>query len=100
MAHNNRKLFQGHCVNISVFGLSFCTPTELHSIGSKLNLHIKPSHELSPFNVICEVTSVHRVSSPKNERMIKYGVRFLKVAPEIQEEIHALTQKHKMPVAA
>ena len=102
IAHDNHRVFQGSCVNISVLGLSFFTPVEFHPVGSKILVHVKPGSGLSPFNAICEVVSATKVvdANNSNKKAIKYGLRFVKIAPKIQEEIHAFTQKNKGQVAA
>ena len=102
IAHDNKRVLNGSCVNISVLGLSFFTPDEYHPVGSKILVHVKPGSGISAFNAVCEVVSAVRVVDSKdpNKKAMKYGMRFVKIAPKIQEEIHVFTQKNKGQVAA
>jgi c-di-GMP-binding flagellar brake protein YcgR len=99
IAHDDRAVFQGKCLNVSVTGMSFYTGDTLHAIGTHLKIHMKPGPGLSPFNASCEVTSVNRVRSPYGIS-IKYGVRFLNVSRQIQEEIHQYTLENKQKKSA
>lgn len=101
IGHNQKKVFECRALNVSVVGLSFYCSRELF-VGSQIIIHNRPGRGLSSFNVLCEVVSSSRIVDPKDPKKAvhKCSVKFLKVSPKIQEEIHKFTQKIKIPSAA
>jgi len=85
IVHDNLSLWQGHGVEISKGGVGIRMANSIIVPGQKLHLHLSQSEDWPAFNAICEVVSKKYVndSSP-----VEYGLRFLSMSQEVQEEFY------------
>ncbi len=81
--HDNFKLWQGSGFEISQGGVGLRLTNALVVPGQQLTVHFSRYGEWPSFNALCEVVSKKYVSDGSP---VEYGLRFLSVSPEVQDE--------------
>lgn len=98
IVHNNKSVFKGKSLELSIGGAGIVVESTNIEIGQTLFLHFKPGDGVPPFNAVCQVISKlqlrnipHGPSTP-----VKYGVKFTSITQQVRESIRGYTE----PVAA
>ncbi len=91
--HNNSQVWKGKSFEISPGGAGIELETGHLQVGQTLNIHFKPGSDVPPFNAKCEIVS-QRTHGSGITKKVTYGVKFVEVSPQTQEEITNFTQKN------
>jgi hypothetical protein len=83
--HDNLTLWKGESFEISKGGVGVSMRNALVVPGQQVIVHFSGHEELPPFNAVCEVVSKKFVS---DDSPVEYGLRFLSMSPESQEEFN------------
>ncbi|MBC7660591.1 MAG: PilZ domain-containing protein [Chitinophagaceae bacterium] len=86
VVHNNGQLAVGHGVNISVGGIFVETSDQMFTVGETLRLSIRVDGLSKAFNAEAVVI---RFNTDKRFSL-GYGMKFVKIDPEIQKSIQGL----------
>jgi hypothetical protein len=85
MIHDNTKLWHGEGFEISKGGAGVTMSNQMIFPGQQLNVHFKGHDGFPPFNALCEVVSKKFVD---NGTPIEYGLKFLTLSQEAQDEFY------------
>ncbi len=95
--HDNKSIYKGHSVEISVGGAGIVIPSQILQPGQTVFLHFQPGDGVPPFNALCHVVSKQFVKSfpgkPAEGVTVKYGVRFTSISQNIRESIKSFTEE-------
>jgi hypothetical protein len=83
--HDNLTLWKGESFEISKGGAGISLRNALVVPGQQVHVHFIGHEDMPPFNAICEVVSKKFVS---DNSPVEYGLRFLSMSPESQEEFN------------
>ena len=102
--HDNKNLYKGHSVEISVGGAGIVIPSQVLQPGQTVFLHFQPGDGVPPFNALCHVVSKQFIKSspvqPIEGVTVKYGVRFTSISQNIRESIKSFTGEKSDPKVA
>ena len=98
IVHDNKKLWKGKSIEVSVGGAGIVMENWELEPGQTLYVHFKPGDGVPPFNAVCEVVSKQFVDVTKtSEANVRYGVKFTSITSVAQ---HSLREFTKSKVAA
>jgi hypothetical protein len=86
IVHNNRKVFQGHSLEISAGGAGILIDGAVFDVGDSLFLHFRPGNGVPPFNAICNVVNRREIEHGRKTHW-RYGVQFTSISEYVQESI-------------
>lgn len=95
LVHDNRHVYKGRSIEISVGGAGIVIENALLQPGDKLYLHFKPGDGVPPFNATCEVVSKRFVNASDKAAPVQYGVKFTQIAQQTQELLNDLAMKKR-----
>ncbi len=102
--HDNKSLYKGHSVEISVGGAGIVIPSQVLQPGQTVFLHFQPGDGVPPFNALCHVVSKQFIKEspgiPSIDVSVKYGVRFTSISQNIRESIKSFTEEKVDPKVA
>lgn len=84
IVHDNLQLWKGEGFEISRGGVGVTMTNAMVLPGQQLNVHFTSSDGWPAFNAVCEVVSKKFVN---DNTPVEYGLRFLSMSQEVQEEI-------------
>ena len=84
IVHNNKKVFSGESMEISVGGAGILLAADDIQPGQDLFLHFKPGDGVPPFNALCQVVSRQVL---KDSGKVRYGVKFTSISQVAKESI-------------
>jgi hypothetical protein len=88
LVHDNKSVWKGEGIEISAGGAGLYMDNAMLVPGQTLFLHFKPGDGVPPFNATCEIVSKKFMKGIKDRKSpIKYGVKFINIAPTTQEMI-------------
>ena len=85
IVHDNMSLWRGAGFEISKGGVGITMSNSLVVPGQQVYVHFNSHGEFPPFNAVCEVVSKKFVN---DTTPIQYGLRFLSLSQEVQEEFY------------
>jgi len=85
LIHDNTKLWKGEGFEISQGGVGITMSNTLVAPGQQLVVHFKAQDGIPSFNAVCEVVSKKFVD---DNSPIQYGLKFLTLSQEAQEEFY------------
>jgi hypothetical protein len=85
LIHDNTKLWKGEGFEISQGGVGITMSNALVAPGQQLIVHFKSEEGFPSFNAVCEVVSKKFVN---DNSPIQYGLKFLTLSQEVQEEFY------------
>lgn len=83
--HDNLSLWKGESFEISKGGVGITMRNALVVPGQQVFVHFSGHEELPAFNAVCEVVSKKFVN---DDSPVEYGLRFLSMSPESQDEFN------------
>lgn len=83
--HDNLSLWRGQGFEISKGGVGVVMPNALIVPGQQVFVHFTGDEGWPSFNAVCEVVSKKFVS---DDRPVEYGLRFLSLSQDVQEEFY------------
>lgn len=86
--HDSVTLWKGQAHELSQGGLSVSLPSHLLIPGQKLKVHVKSDGKIPAFNAECEVIS--KSFQPDPLREVEYGLKFLSLSAEAQDQLRKL----------
>ncbi|MCC6278111.1 MAG: PilZ domain-containing protein, partial [Oligoflexia bacterium] len=92
VAHDNKSLWKGKCVELSIGGAGIVFENSLLLPGNKIYLHFLPGSLSTPFNVLSEVVSKKYTKGIRSQGTpVIYGVKFINLHRNDHEQIKAVT---------
>ncbi|NJL25213.1 MAG: DUF4339 domain-containing protein [Calothrix sp. SM1_5_4] len=85
LVHDNTKLWKGYGFEISKGGVGITMHNALVVPGQQLTVHFTGHEDWPAFNAVCEVVSKTFVN---DDTPVEYGLRFLSLSQEVQEEFY------------
>ena len=102
--HDNKNLYKGHSVEISVGGAGIVIPSQVLQPGQTVFLHFQPGDGVPPFNALCHVVSKQFIKTNPGKSAegvtVKYGVRFTSISQNIRDSIKSFTGEKSDPKVA
>jgi hypothetical protein len=92
--HNNKKVFKGHALELSVGGAGIEMKGDNLESGQTVFLHFQPGAEVPPFNATCEVVSKQLPRDSSHAKgWVRYGIKFVSLNQTVREVIKNFTTK-------
>jgi hypothetical protein len=85
LIHDNLTLWKGEGFEISKGGVGISMSNSVVVPGQQVFVHFKKHEEYPAFNAVCEVVSKKFVN---DDSPVQYGLRFLSLSQEVQEEFY------------
>lgn len=85
IVHDNMTLWKGEGFEISKGGVGVTMKNSLVVPGQQVFVHFKGEAEFPAFNAVCEVVSKKFVN---DDTPVQYGLRFLSLTQEVQDEFY------------
>lgn len=84
--HDNRKIWNSKCIEVSMGGAGIKIPSSILAPGDVIFLHFNESNELPAFNAVGHIVSRQFVpgTEKRSSVPVKYGIKFTKVDAKIE----------------